>query len=286
MAYTAESPSVVIFAYQDDPFERFGVGDAGLSAALGGPLAQHVGGVPVVRELAGVLAQRFDLEVERAADVYPGVGLRAGSDPHLLHRVWLQPFFAQFGEDERHPGCRSDGVERGLGHGAVVGVVDVPIAEDKGRVEADDSVRLEAADLAHQVPAQRQTRLDLVVVVAQEDDLVHADSLCGGLLLGFTDARQFLARHPRLVAASIAAGDQHVAHRAASLRPPGRAASHDELDVVGVGGDEQRPLWGWGFWVCLRHGRDCITARSRVNSRVVDISPAPLYNNSGLEGYF
>ena len=104
---------------------------------------------------------------------------------HLAHLVRQQVFDQQLGEDVRVARRGVDGVQAGVARGAVVGVIQVAIAaEAHGRVLADDGVGSKAADLAHDVAAQRERVGQRAVLVGQEHDVTRAERVRGVDLLG------------------------------------------------------------------------------------------------------
>ncbi len=120
----------------------------------------------------------------------------------------------------------------------VIGVVDAGVPEeDDLRIVRQDGVRPEAANLAHQVLAQRKLVGERAVRLVEEDHLVIADDLGGPALLLLAGRRQ-RQRVGRGILAPLVAG--RAADEAAD-RPgvdPGRGRRRgSELGVVGVGRD-------------------------------------------------
>jgi len=100
-------------------------------------------------------------------------------------------------------------------------------------VLADD-----AADLA----AKLHRGLELAVLVAEEDEALHADRLAGGALLALARRRHLRRRHLRVVRALLAARE-HAVRDVRALSGPGRDRPRAaEVDVVGVGEDGHRAL--------------------------------------------
>src|SRR5690606_36607860 len=128
---------------------------------------------------------------------------------------------------------------------AVVGVVDVArLDKHGGRVLRYDAVRLELADDARQLAAQRDGRLQRAVAVAEEAHVRHADDRRRGALLGLSLPGQLVDVDARLVAPGGAVRYDHVADLRA-LRGPLRDAPRDtKLDVVRVGGNHENALGG------------------------------------------
>ena len=75
----------------------------------------------------------------------------------------------------------NDRVQRGLRGGAVVGMVDVPIAvEHSLRVADDDCLGFVFADEPRQFFAKRESRFQFAIRIAEEDRLFHAENfVCG-----------------------------------------------------------------------------------------------------------
>ena len=80
------------------------------------------------------------------------------------------------------------------------------------------------------------------VGVAEEDDVLDADLLGRGALLGLPDAADLAARHVGVEAAGVAVGADAVRHLDAGVGPGRDRAGGAEVEVVRVGDDDQRPL--------------------------------------------
>ena len=89
------------------------------------------------------------------------------------------------------------------------------------------------------VAAQLVGRVELAVHVAEEAQVGDAERLGGRGLLGPADRRHLRARQVAVVAAGLAVGAQAVRHLDARVGPAGDGAARAEVDVVGVGGDDQ-----------------------------------------------
>src|SRR5712691_472984 len=87
-----------------DPFEGFGVAVAGLLPDLPAPLAHELLEVPLATglgDLALVLLQSFDLQVERGRDVDHVIARGPERDPHLFHDVRLVSLLEEASESAR-----------------------------------------------------------------------------------------------------------------------------------------------------------------------------------------
>ena len=162
--------------------------------------------------------QRGKLGVDRLADVHPGVGFFGTVQVEPLDVVRLEAFLQQLGEEQARPGRGEDGVRRCLGGGAVVGVVDVPVAvEHRLRVAGHDHVGLVRADEFGQLLAQGERRLELAVGVVQVDGLFDAEQVIRGVLLALAQAgevRLVGGIMRRVVGPRVAAGDDDRDHLA------------------------------------------------------------------------
>src|SRR5438132_9785146 len=128
--------------------------------------------------------QRFDLLVERAADVEPDVRLSGAEEQHARHAVLLQLPLELLGEEEMI--ARGDhAVETAPAGGAMVGV-DLVVAPG---VVREDGVGLVLADRAADLAAKAHRHLELTVLLPEKYELLHADGLARGALLALADLR-------------------------------------------------------------------------------------------------
>ena len=90
--------------------------------------------------------------------------------------------------------------------------------------------------------AQRHAELDCAVAVAEEHQLGHTDF---GRRLGLlfpTDRRHLRPRHGLVESAGLTVGHQAVGHLDTGVGQHRDGAGRPEVDVVRVGGDDERPL--------------------------------------------
>src|SRR6266403_1657502 len=109
------------------------------------------------------------------------------------------------------------------------------------RVTAEHDVGLDAPDHARQVATQADGRLDDTVLIAQEDDVLHAEDLRGvpGLALADRDQPRVVRRV--LVGAGAARRDQAEHDVAPLTRPAGDTPRDRELVVLRVRGAAEAP---------------------------------------------
>ena len=192
--------------------------------------------------LGRVCAQGRELGVERVGDVDVVVAVLGGHDPDLGNRPGVEAFVGQqFGEREPVACIRVDGAHRRLADGEMVRVAGRdtrPVSFWRGQY---DTLRAHAADLAGDVFAQVEGYGHRAVRIAQEDQVVDADDLGGGALLGLAQCGHLLAR--RVVeAARIAVGRDAVRDLDAGRCPVGDRSGDAEVDVVGMRGHDERAL--------------------------------------------
>src|SRR5436305_13145779 len=100
-----------------------------------------------------------------------------------------------------------NGVERRVTRSAMIRVVEVLLGVPAaGRVRADDDVRLEATDLAHEIAAELERVREHAVFVSQEDDLLDAQHAGRSLLLDAPHLRQRSGALMDIARPSVAAG--------------------------------------------------------------------------------
>src|ERR1700687_417996 len=186
-----------------------------------------------VADLAFVLAQGFDLQVDGLAYVDPDIGLVRTGQVDLLHVVRLQPFVEQLGKDKARVRAGDDRVQRRLARGTMVGMVDVALAAPaSGGVGRNDDVRLGASNSAGDLAAQVERRLQRTVVVAEEEDVLDPKLQRRRSLLGVTDLGQPFGGHRRVAAATVAVGQNQIGDLPAFFRPAGHRAGRAKLGVI------------------------------------------------------
>src|SRR5207245_10480012 len=116
---------------------------------------------------------------------------------------------------------RDDPVDRRPPRDAVVRVYLVMAP----RIVREDKVRPVLADDAANLAAKLHRDLELAVLVAEEDEALHADRLAGGALLALARRRHLRRRHLRVVLALLAARE-HALHHVRSLNGPVRHPPH------------------------------------------------------------
>jgi hypothetical protein len=91
------------------------------------------------------------------------------------------------------------------------------------------------ADVASQLVGDVQR----AVGVAEEPDVVDADLGSRGALLGLADGRDAIPRYGWVEATCVTVGDDAVGDDAPGRGPVGDRAGGAEVDVVGMGGDDE-----------------------------------------------
>src|SRR5207244_6150590 len=222
--------------------EAFGVADAGGPAALLGPLPEELPEpLPRIGQLALVAEEGVDLGLDVVADVDPAVGFEGAREVDGRDEVDGEPGGQLLGEVVGVAGAGGDGIERGPAGHPVVGVVEVPVAEEhRRRVGADDDLGLQLADQLHDPAADLEVVAQLAVAVVEVEVAGQAER--GGGLLGLGDAGggQGVAVLVRVLRALLPLGADELPHRGAAPGPAGQGAAGGDLGVVGVAVDGQR----------------------------------------------
>jgi hypothetical protein len=129
-------------------------------------------------------------------------------------------------------------------------MVQVPVAaEAHRRVLADDRIRLESPNLAHDVAPQLDRIAQRAVLVRQKHDVPRAQGMSRVQLLGTPDLSELVRADVGIGRAFVAAGTQHVVDLFARCCPLGNGAAAAELGIVGVSHHHQ-------YRVPLGHGRE------------------------------
>ena len=174
-------------------------------------------------------------------------GVWAPGQVDLPHFVRLEPLGKKLGKVHAIARGREDGGQRRFARGAVIGVVDVlGIHPAHGRVLADDDIRFQAADDAHDLAAQLEVRLQLAIGTSHENHVTCPENARRFPLFGLSRRREPLRRHLRIVAALVSGGEQDVDDLVPLVRPAGDGPGADEFRVVRVRhhhGDLLRPRW-------------------------------------------
>src|SRR5690606_11778328 len=141
------------------------------------------------------------------------------------------------------------GVQRAAAELPVVGGVPAAGAGPLVVVEDDDELRAPAAQGRHQVGAQPFVRADRAVGVVEELDVADADPVGRLALFGLADLGRVGGRHA--VDAGLAAGGQEIGDGVSFAGPDGDRSGRSELDVVGVGGQDESvlPVLGHTFQI-------------------------------------
>src|SRR5207245_10788810 len=100
---------------------------------LGRPLTDCLLQFGPLADLALMLAERFELQVDGLADVNPDIGLVRAGQVDLPHVVRLQSLVKKLGQNKARVRVGDDGVQRGLVRGAMVGMVDVALTASAWR---------------------------------------------------------------------------------------------------------------------------------------------------------
>ena len=193
-----------------------------------------------VGELALMAVQRGELALDVVGDVDGAIGPRRAHHPDLGHRPRLQPLGHQLWEGELVAGIGVDGTERGFSSGEVIGMAGVDPGQVSLRALGDDALGTHLTDDAGQVPTQVQRRLQPAVGVTEEDEVLDADLGSGGGLLATAHRADLAASDRRVEPAGVAVSDQAVRDDDAAVGPRRDGASGAEVDIVGVGTDDQR----------------------------------------------
>ncbi len=161
-------------------------------------------------------------------------------DPEFGHRPGLETLHVeQLGMGERVAGVGVDGTDRGLAGGQVVGVAgvdEVPIAF--GRL-GEHALGPYLADDPADVAPQFLGGLDPPVGVPEEVHVAHADHGGGGALLVLAQRGHLHPRHGPVRSAGLTVGDDAVGDLQPGRGERGHGARRTEVDVVGVGGDDE-----------------------------------------------
>ena len=234
--------ALVLVVLDDDHAVRLGRLDADRLALVAGPLADPALERVGLLDLARVRPQGGDLAVEASRDVHPRRGLVGPRQVQAAHRPRLEAVAREPRERHRVAGRRVDGVDRGHPRHAVVDVVHAPVVvEDRLRVDRQDRVGPERADLADEELAQREVVGERAVGLVEERHARVADDLRRRLLLRFAERAELERVRPPVVVAGIALRAAHEPARRALVDPAGRRRRRPEVGVVGVGDDHHEP---------------------------------------------
>src|SRR5215510_4936419 len=240
MAPASMSPAPGLATAEDEAAIGLGILHARALAVVARPGAQHLLDPLALAHLRDVGAERRALEGEGAADVDPGVGLKRSAHEHLLHLVGLEALVEELAEDGPRLRRREHRVERRAGDRAMIRMVEVFAAVPAHRrVAAHDDVGPRAPDDAGQIGPQCQRRLERAVLVAEQDQVFHAENLGGVPRLALADGHQTRVVRRVLVGARPAAGHQAEGDLASLPGPRGGTAGDRELVVVRVRRDAE-----------------------------------------------
>ena len=183
--------------------------------------------------------QGIHLRPEGVGDVDVPVGARVGEDPDLEHGPGLEPLGRQFGVSVGVAGVGVDRLEGGLAGGQVVGMTGEDPVPAPLRGLAEDDLGPHLADDPGERGPQRDPDLQATVREAQEPDVVDTHGGRCGPLLGLAQGGGTVPTDVVGHLAGVAVGHDGVGHRAAGRRQAGHGARGAEVDVVGVGADDQ-----------------------------------------------
>src|SRR5438094_828012 len=197
-----------------------------------------------VVELRTVRADRAELGLEHVAHVHHDVPALEGLEEERLRFVRLESLvLPELGEHLARRRVRIDRPEHDLAGRDVIRMVHVEVAGvARCRVHREDRVRAMDADLAGDVLPHLKRRVEVAVLMTQEDHVLHAKDPRGLALLGETDVAQLLARHGLVLRSGRAVGDHAVGHLDTGFRPLRDRSCHAELGVVGMGVHDERAL--------------------------------------------
>ena len=207
------------------------------------PVAQVGDEVFARVDLALVAVERLYLQVERIGDVHPGVGAANRLEPGFPGMMRLQALRQKFGKIVLVSHGRIEGVENRLRDGAVIAVVAVEAVEGVvRRVVGDHEVRPAFPHHVHEVAPELRGVPDFPVRMAQEINLLHAHDRRRRALFALADRPLVVDGQPArfgAVHALVPARGEAILHAPALAGPPGDRTGAAELDVVGVGADDE-----------------------------------------------
>ena len=163
---------------------------------------------------------------------------------------------------------RVDGTERRLTSGEVIGVAGIDAIEVAQRRWGYDSLGSDTADDAGEVAPQLQADHQAPVGVGEKGQVGDSDGGRRGGLLDPPRLTHLLAGHRLVEAPGVAVGDDAVGDFDAVLDPSRHRTGGAEIDVIGMGGDDQDPLDRLAVEGQLGHGPDASRCLASGRSRI------------------
>src|SRR5688500_9952170 len=223
-----------------------------LGGAIARPLAELLAAAPdpardLVEgpELAGVMPERRDLPVEGCTDVDNLVRLVGAPQEQLGDLPRSDAIVEMLAKVERVAGGGKDGIDGALADGAMIGMVDpFVVHEEHRRVMRHHDLRAEGSNGVGEALAKPERWLNLAVRLVEEIDALDPDLGRGGALLLIAQADEFMDVGVRIVGALVAARDKQVPDGCTLDDPSSDGPGRAELDVVGMGGDDEHAFGG------------------------------------------
>jgi hypothetical protein len=118
-------------------------------------------------------------------------------------------------------------------------MIDVTVTDKEViRIPGDDYLGLKTTYRAHYIASQRETWLQLAVVVTEKQHITNPQSVTRSTLFRSADLGEFFGRHLWVVGASVAISADNICHTATGLGPGCHSTRNGEFSVVRVGDDD------------------------------------------------
>src|SRR5215204_6363643 len=153
-----------------------------------------------VSNLGRVLPERFDFGFERFSDIDDKIGLFSVEEPNLGCFMWLKTVRQVLWKVVRVTGGWVHRIHRCETAGTMIRVECIRAI----RVMANDDIRLEGANLPHDLLAQCQVGYEFAISAAQKYHLLHPEHLRGVQLLNFSSRSQLMPWDERICCAFVA----------------------------------------------------------------------------------